>query len=244
MKVLVFNTKGGSAKSLTAREIISAPIAKEITIIEVDALNETQLAYKDSFKDVIEINKNDTSALIKILLKEDNLVVDVGVGDLEDSFNKFVTQDLFSLFDKIVIPLSRGRTNGANAVKTYIAICNHVKDSGQIMFAFSRRDPNKKIEDQYRSFFTHAKKHIKHFSEKMYVEINDSEIFDEAEEEEKLISEIANDERDFRKEALEKLKAGDEEAFDDLIELEIIQKSASHLYNDIILPAHRKIMGK
>ena len=77
----------------------------------------------------------------------------------------------------------------------------------------------------------------------MYVEIDDDEIFDEAEEQEKLISEIANDKTDFRKEALKKDKEGDDEAFNDLIELDIIQHAARRLYNDVILPAHKKIMS-
>jgi len=244
MKILVFNTKGGSAKSLTAREIIASPKAKDYIIVEVDALNQTQLAYKNSFKDVIEIDKSDNSALIKIMLKEENLVVDVGVGDLEDSFNQFAKQELFNLFDRIIIPLSRSRTNGQNAVKTYLAICNNIKDRGQIIFAFSRRDKSKKLEDQYSSFFNHTKKHIKHFSKKMYVEIDDSDIFDEAEEQSRLISEIANDALDYRKEALEKLNSGDEEGFNELLELEIFQKAASDLYNNVILTAHRKIFSE
>ena len=53
MRVLVFNSKGGCGKSLIAREVIAAPQAESMIIVEIDTLNTTQLVYKKDFKDVL-----------------------------------------------------------------------------------------------------------------------------------------------------------------------------------------------
>ena len=177
MRILIYNSKGGCGKSLLAREVIAAPNAEETVIVEIDELNLTQLAYEKYFKEIIELKKGNIKDLLMLLNKHENIIIDVGVDNLSDTLKVLVDYQLFDDIDLVVIPLTNGRTDGENALKTYSTISKFTK---KIMFAFSRYDDSKSMEYQYQVFFNNiGKVGIENINEK-YITINESDIFTDA----------------------------------------------------------------
>jgi len=239
MRFFVFNSKGGCGKSLVTREVIAAPFGKKITIAEVDELNKTQLAYKDQFNDVIELNKENIKDLLIHLNEHDNIVVDVGADNLTNTLQVMIDYNLFVDIDKVIIPLARGRTDAENALTTYKAIkpyCNC------IMFALTMYDPAENLEGQYQVFFNNVKKVVENFTEKNYVTINASNVFVDAQNAKKLVTELAAD-IDHKSAALAAKKEGDMEKFHDLMRQELNRRSANILMENCIMPAHDKLIG-
>lgn len=237
MRVLVFNSKGGCAKSLISREIIAGPKAKDFVIVEIDPLNQTQKPYTNYFKDVMEIDGDSVEELLIHLNEYENIVVDVGSDYLAKTLNKLILYDLFDDIDKIVIPLMQGRTDGENALKTHRAI-SEVTDESKIIFALSKASPLESIEDQFEIFFQNAKKLIGEFD---YISIMDSDIFISAQKDKKLVASIASDSNDYKLKALSEKEKGDMKRFRNLMKKELFKRSAKILMDNTIIPAHQKI---
>jgi len=239
MRVLVFNSKGGCGKSLIAREVIAAPQAESMIIVEIDTLNTTQLVYKKDFKDVIELSKHNISDLLSILNEYDDVVIDVGADNLTDTLKILVDYQLFDDIDLVVIPMTQGRTDCENALKSYSVISRYIKN---IMFAFSRYKEDEPIENQYQVFFSNIEKlGIKNVDDK-YITINDSEIFIDAQNEKELVITMAL-EVNYREQSIDAKNTGDMDKYRCLIKKEVNKRAAKILVDRCILPAHKKLMS-
>jgi len=239
MRILTFNSKGGCGKSLLAREVIAAPTAKQTVIIEIDTLNKTQLTYKKDFKAVIELDKVNIQDLLIHLNEHDNCVVDVGADNLTATLNTLVKYQLFDDIDLVVIPLSSGRTDCENALKTYATIKEF---TDKIIFAFSRFNRDEKLEDQYQVFFNNIQKAGIKSIENNYITVVDSDIFLDAQNQKELVVNLAR-EVNYKKQALEAKKAGDLDKFHQLMKQELNKRAAQILVKDCIMPSHKKIMS-
>jgi MinD-like ATPase involved in chromosome partitioning or flagellar assembly len=240
MRILVFNSKGGCGKSLVTREIIAAPKAKNFVIAEVDELNRTQAPYADRFKDVLQLSKKTVKELLIHLNDHDNIVIDVGADNLSAALQVLVEYNLFDDIDKVVIPLGPGRTDCENALKTYQAIIEHCNN---IVFAFNRVDPDLPLEDQFPVFFNNALRMIPELSDDMKVIVTESDIFLDAQNEKKLVTELAEN-IDYKSAALTAKADGDANKFRELMQQELNKRAAQILLEKTILPAHHKIMMK
>ena len=239
MRILVFNSKGGCGKSLLTREIIAAPIAAETVIAEIDTLNQTQLTYKDKFKDVIELDKSNIKDLLIHLNSHEKLVIDVGADNLTTTLNTLVKYQLFDDIDMVIIPITSGRTDEINGLKTYVALTEH---KTRIMFAFSRCIENEKLEDQYKVFFNNLQKSGLKTIEGNYIVIRESDIFADAQNIKELVINMANSVDDHKKLALNAKANGDMIRYEEHMQKELTKRAAKILVNDCILPAHNTIM--
>jgi len=241
MRILVFNSKGGCGKSLLAREIIAAPKAKDTVIVEVDKLNNTQQPYKRFFKDVIELDDTTLTDLLKILNREDNVVIDVGADHLAKTIDTLVKYDLFDDIDLVLIPMMSGRTDEENALVTYRTLSTFTKN---IMFAFSRFNEAESLERQYEVFMNnYTDVRQAELKESDYVVINDSSIFVTAQTSKQLAINVA-DKVDHKAKALEAKRAGDMQLFTELMDKELNKRAAAILLKECIMPAHTKIMAR
>lgn len=240
MRYLVFNTKGGCGKSLVAREVIAAPQAADIVVVEIDKLNTSQSPYKNSFKKVIQLTKNNVEEILIHMNDHDNIVIDVGTDDITAVYDKLVAYDLLELIDKVIIPLMPG-TQEKNALNSYNSIKKYCKN---IMFAFVNFNDEEPLKDQFPIFLKFIKEDFPDFSEKDYVEIRHSDIFRDAQHQPgsaKLVTELAR-EVDYVTAALTARKQGDLEKFRDLMKQELHKRAARVLVRDCIMPAHKKII--
>lgn len=238
MRYLVFNSKGGCGKSLITREIIAAPLGKDIAIAEIDTLNKTQKPYADRFKAVIELNKEEIPDLLIHLNEHDNIVIDVGADNLSNTLQIMVEYNLFEDIDRVVIPLGLGRSDSENALKTFKVISDHCD---KIIFAFTNHNPDESIESQYPVFFSNVGKVVPNFTDESYVTIRSSSVFHDAQHEKKLVVEMAQ-EVDHKSAAIAAKKEGNIDKFKDLMRLEANKRSAQILVKNCIMPAHEKIL--
>lgn len=238
MRILVFNSKGGCAKSLIAREIIAGPKAKNFVVVEIDPLNRTQNPYTNFFKEVIELDGETVEELLVQLLEHENIVVDVGSDHLSSTLAKIVEFKLFDDIDRIVIPLLKGRTDAENAIKTFKVISNFT-DKNKIIFALGKAIHEENVERQFEIFFNNSK-NLK--IKPKYAQINYSDVFTTAEKENKLVVDLANGE-DYKALALKAKDEGKMGVFRDLMKKEILKRSAQILMDKTILPAHEKILA-
>lgn len=238
MRILVFNSKGGCGKSLVTREIIAAPKANDFVIAEVDELNRTQAPYTNRFKDVLQLSKANVKDLLIHLNDHDNIVIDVGADSLSATLQVLIKYNLFEDIDKIVIPLGPGRTDCENALKSYQALINNCAN---IIFAFNRVDPDLSLDEQFPVFFNNAPKIIPELSDDMKVIITESDIFLDAHNQKKLVTELAEN-IDYKAAALTAKDRGDTEKFRELMQSELNKRAAKILLENVILPAHNKIM--
>jgi hypothetical protein len=238
MRILVFNSKGGCGKSLLTREVIAAPNASDTVIVEIDTLNQTQLTYKTQFKNVIELDKSNIEELLILLNEHDNVVVDVGADNLTATLNTLVIYQLFDDIDLVIIPMSNGRTDCENALKTYTTIGEHTQN---IIFAFSRRNEDEKLEDQYQVFFNNMQKAGLKSIDGKYITIRESDLFSDAQNEKELVINLAK-EVDYKKEAMKAKADNNKKRFDELMRKELYKRAAKILVNECILPAHSTIM--
>ncbi|MCF7971161.1 MAG: hypothetical protein K9L22_08375 [Methylococcaceae bacterium] len=239
MRTLVFNSKGGCGKSLIAREVIAAPKAKEMIIVEIDTLNTTQLSYKKDFKDVIELSKQNINDLLSILNEHDEVVIDVGADNLTATLTVLVDYQIFEDIDLVVIPMTPGRTDCENALQSYSVISQYIKN---IMFAFSRYKENENIEDQYQVFFKNMKERGLENIGGKYITINDSEIFIDAQNAKELVINMAEN-IDYKGQALKAKNDGNIDQFHLLMKKELNKRAAKILVDKCILPAHKKLMA-
>jgi hypothetical protein len=239
MRILAFNSKGGCGKSLLAREVIAAPNAKQTVIIEIDTLNKTQLTYQKDFKEVIELDKENIQDLLIHLNEHDDCVVDVGADNLTATLNTLVKYQLFNDIDLVVIPMTSGRTDCENALKTYATIKEF---TDKIIFAFSRFNEDEKLEDQYQVFFNNAQKAGIKSIENNFITVTDSDIFLDAQNQKELVVNLAK-EIDYKKQALNAKKDDDIKKFHELMKKELHKRAAKILIKDCIMPAHQKIMS-
>ena len=239
MRILTFNSKGGCGKSLLAREVIAAPNAEQTVIIEIDTLNKTQLTYQNDFKAVIELDKANIQDLLIHLNEHDNCVVDVGADNLTTTLNTLVKYQLFDDIDLVVIPMTSGRTDCENALKTYATIKSF---TDKIMFAFSRFNEDEKLEDQYQVFFNNIEESGIKSIENNFITITDSDIFLDAQNQKELVINLAK-EVNYKKQALAAKKDNDLDKFHQLMEKELHKRAAQILVKDCIMPAHQKIMS-
>lgn len=238
MKILVFNSKGGCGKSLITREIIAAPLGKQIAIAEIDELNKTQEPYKDRFADVIELKKESISDLLIHLNDHKNIVIDVGADNLTATLQTMVEYQLFDDVDKVVIPLGLGRSDSENALKTYSGIVKHCDN---IMFAFTMFNIGELFENQYPVFFDNVDGIVENFNDDMIVKINNSDVFLDAQHERKLVVELAQ-EVDYKSSAITAKSKGDNDSFRKLMRQELNKRSAKILVKNCIMVAHQRIL--
>jgi|GEM_PF-6676185 len=239
MKYLVFNSKGGCGKSTVSREIIGGPLRKDMVLIEIDELNKTQKPYANSFKSVIELSKDNIRDLFIHINENNNVIIDVGIDNISKTIDTMTEYDLFSDIDKLVIPMNRGRSDDENAIKTYDRLRN---DFDNIMFVFMV-DNEKDLEYEHSVFFNNINKVMSNFSEKDYVTISKSNVFIDAQNEKKLVLEIA-DGLDYKSLAFEAKDVGDMEKFEGLMRKELDKRAAKILVSKCIMPAHKKLVGK
>ena len=236
MRFLVFNSKGGCGKSLVTREIIAAPVS-DMVIAEIDELNKTQAPYADRFE-VIQLKKETVKDLLIHLNEHEDIVIDVGADNLSATLQVMVEYNLFDDIDKVIIPLGPGRSDSENALKTYNATKDHCDN---IIFVFTRADPDMPPQEQYPVFFNNAKKVIPDLSDDQIVTINESDIFLDAQHQKRLVTELAK-EVDYKSSALTAKDEGDTEKFHDLMQQELNKRAAQILVKNTITPAHNKIM--
>ncbi|HIF9233432.1 TPA: hypothetical protein ACX6QG_003743 [Photobacterium damselae] len=237
MKTLVFNSKGGCGKSLVAREIIAAPNAKNIAIIEIDELNKTQLPYNSKFKAVVELKKEEIRELLIHLNEFENCVVDVGTNNLTDTIQTMIDYMLFDDIDQVVIPLGLGRSDSENALKTYKALSQYCDN---IKFAFTNFNHQEKFEEQYQVFFANVSKYIKNFNDDYYIKVPSSDVFLDAQNAKKLVTELAEN-IDHKSAAIAAKLNGDNDKFNTLMRQELHKRAAQILLDATILPAHKKL---
>ncbi len=252
MRILVFNTKGGCGKSLVAREIIAAPIAKEVVLVEIDVLNRTQQSYAEWFKEVVQLNDETTPDLIKLLNMNTHVVIDVGAIHLANAIDTMTKYELFDDVDLVVIPLIPGRSEEENALKTYAIMSKSVN---RIMFAFSKFNPQVALEKQYKVFFDNLsdtqnvntvlknpeQADCTQLVESSYITVNDSDVFETAQHRKELVINLAA-EIDYKAKAKAALSNGEKELYDVLMTQELDKRKARILVESCIMPAHKKIM--
>jgi len=234
MKHFIFCTKGGVGKSLVAREIVAGPDAKNYVMVEIDELNQTQAPYQSSFNKIIELSQNNIKDLLILFNEHKDLIVDVGVDNLSATIQTFVDYDLFSEIDQVVIPLFNGRTDCENALKSYSLIqpyCNNIK------FVLGRAGYDS-IESQFSIFFKNIRKIKKDFSSKDFIVIYESEVYIDAQNEKRLVSEIALDNQDYKQNALDAKQAGNMELFQQLMRKELNKRAAQLVMKKNLIPSH------
>jgi len=239
MKILSFNSKGGCGKSLIAREIIAAPNAAQTVMIEIDQLNKTQLSYKKDFKEVIELDKNKIKELLIYLNEYDNCVIDIGVDNLTTTMKTLIDYQLFDELDLVVIPLTEGRTDCENALKTYMTISHY---TNKIIFAFNKHDPEQTLEQQYPVFFNNIEKYSIDNIDDKHIKIIDSSVFSDAQNNKLLVIEMAK-EYDYKQQALLAKSEHDMPRFKNYMEKELFKRAAQRLVESWIDPAYDKIIS-
>lgn len=145
------SAKGGCAKSLTAREILAAPIRKSALVIEIDELNRQQKDFRNSFLDVVEITPNHIENVITYLKKYEDVVIDVGVENLSRVFLSMLETKIFNHLDNVVIPVLPGRYEAEGAFQVFdnLKKCNV---QTRVVFALNMVDPTGSVELERQHF--------------------------------------------------------------------------------------------
>jgi len=235
MKTLVFTTKGGSGKSFTAREMIAGPRAHEFIMVEIDELNKTQAAYASSFKKVVELTQNNIKELLILCNEYDDLIIDVGVDNISATIQTFIDYDLFVEIDQVVIPLFNGRTDCENALKSYSLIqpyCEHIK------FILGRATAEDEIQSQFSVFFNNIKTVMPDFCRRDYFVIYESDTYIDAQNQKKLLSEVALDHTAYKQGALDAKRSGNKSLFYQLMNKELCRRAAQSVMKEQVIPCH------
>ena len=180
------------------------------------------------------MNQNNIKDLLVICNEHDKLISDVGVDNLSATMQTFVDYQLFDEIDQVIIPLFNGRTDSENALKSYTMIqpfCNNIK------FVLGRAS-YEPIESQFSIFFKNIRKIKKGFSLKDFVVIYESDIYIDAQNQKRLVTEIAADEHQYKLKALDAKHDGDIPSFHQLMEKELLKRSAKLVTTKNIIPAH------
>lgn len=249
MKIAIVNTKGGASKSTTAFQIASTyMLSKGLNFkhIELDDENQDAEAFSKSKiiteQVAVENGDNLNDTIRNLLLKNENLVIDVGGNKTTTLFLQNLKKTrMYRLIDLFIIPSSGGSQDIKNAVRTYKTI-KEMNPDAKVLFVLSRvRNPNR-VKFQFREFFVNNE--IDEKDKQNYIILKDSDVVDLSRILKKSIYEIVEDKN--TKQKLEKefdkaLLDGDNNTIESLsIMLEIIDE-AENFFNEYIIPAFQKL---
>jgi len=246
MRALVINPKGGSGKSLIAREVLAAPLLKGAVIIEIDQLNRQQIDFRDSFLDVVELLPSQASECTHFLKNEHNrnVIIDVGIDKIEETFTK-LSKIPMRYIDVVVIPVMPGRYEAEGAFQIYDKVAQL---DTEVVFALNQVDPTRQnpLERQHLGFFSRLDAKGMSLDRINLVQIPYSSVFEEAVYGSKTVYQLAYRDSFLDQLMEEEMKNGLSDHACALANAEWNRIAAKSLLDSWIMPAHttiRRIAG-
>jgi len=163
MNVLIYNWKGGCAKSTISS--IVASYLEDSTLLEVDFINKSDKRLNsEGFYLSEQINfVNETSDSFyefeNILMDDGVKVIDCGAVMLDKLHSALKASDLYSTIDLIILPNMDGSEDFNVALK-FLTNIKGLIDPSKILLAFNRFDPveyNNDVGEQFETFFNNKK---------------------------------------------------------------------------------------
>jgi len=164
MNILIYNFKGGAAKSTTAS--ILASWLKGAELIEIDQINksDSRIDSKQYYLSTQLTFVNETSNSFlefedKIIDDSKINIIDVGAVMLDRFHTAMVTAGLYSDIDLIIVPAMDGADDFNVAIKFFENIKNLIS-SEKILIGFNRFDPieyDGDVAEQFDMFFQNQK---------------------------------------------------------------------------------------
>lgn len=154
--ILIYNGKGGASKS-TNSNIIASNI-KDVVLIEIDKVNETQSDIKGDFE-VIQVDfshENEQSFLEfeNLLLEDKNTVIDIGASKIDIFHACMMKANLYDLIDLLIVPGMDGYDD-FNTALDLLTTLKGIIPAEKIIFSFNRFNEHEysSSEEQFDNFF-------------------------------------------------------------------------------------------
>lgn len=171
--ILVFNLKGGAAKSTNSN--IIASVLPGAILIEADKINKTAEDIDSDFESVQVDFVNEGSIgfdkFTNLLVEPNFTIIDVGAKMIETFHQSMINSGNYSEIDLVIIPLM----DGADDFLTALDLLTNLKEQVEykkVIFALSRWNNHEyAIEAQFDTFFNNQKRIKKDFG----IDINDED---------------------------------------------------------------------
>ena len=224
MKILIVNNSGNVGKSFLSRELF-LPNMKNAKIVEIETHNSSSSAFNIETN---KINGNEIQELNKLFFRNDDLIVDLGASQIEKFFNELQQIDMSILdeIDLIVVPA----IPNIKEVEDTLVILDELRDLDlgiRIEIILNRCEMLKKFD-----FFIDEAKARKYKID-TNLQLQDYRAIADLEENKLLTTEILNSDKDYKKEAKEAYKNGDDETGDKLSDLYLLKKQAKAIRRDL-----------
>jgi len=239
--IIIPQTKGGVGKSTLAMQIIAPYLfkkhGKKITYIEIDdENNDSESFHRTDIVNKRMLRTNKISELDELMLMDDNHEVIVDVGGNKTSSIVLDEIKKVGTFNNVkwIVPLGDGELDGRNALATVEKLME-IEPNAQdnLIFALSRAISNEPdyVEEQFINFFGH--KYLESNSvisniikNPKYFPVKNDKIITISRYLGSTIWEIAHNNTDFAKKAIEAKERGDIEAARKFIFFRRIQTEA------------------
>ena len=224
MKILIVNNSGNVGKSFLSRELF-LPNLKDGKIVEIETHNSSSSGFD---VETIKINGNEIQKLNKLFFQNDDLIVDLGASQIEKFFDELKQIDISILdeIDLIVVPV----IPNIKEVEDTLVLLEQLKDLDlgiKIEIILNRCEMLKKFD-----FFIDEAE-ARDYKIDTNLQLQDYRAIADLEENKLLTNEILNSDKDYKKEAKEAYKAGDNELGDKLSDMYLLKKQAKAIRNDL-----------
>jgi len=224
MKILIVNNSGNVGKSFLSRELF-LPNMENGKIVEIETHNSSSSGFD---VETVKIQGDEIQELNKLFFQNDDLIVDLGASQIEKFFNELKQIDISILdeIDMIVVPV----IPNIKEVEDTLVLLEQLKDLDlgiRIEIILNRCEMLKKFD-----FFIDEAK-ARDYKIDTNLQLQDYRAIADLEENKLLTSEILNSDKDYKKEAKEAYKNGDNELGDNMSDMYMLKKQATAIRNDL-----------
>jgi len=223
MKIIVLNNSGNVGKSFITRELLFNKCNQENgRIVEVETHNSSSSKFK-SLKDfIVKIEGNQINELFKMILSEDDLIVDVGASNVIEFLKTLTKTNADMILDEIdmfIVPSTPDIKIQEDTIKTIVALKSFgVENKIKVIFnKFENKNQFKDLIDKLNKIGIKINEDLVIFN---YENLNEIEKMGVT------INELANNEKDYKALAKKAYREGNMEEGNKYADLALMKGSA------------------
>ncbi|BCD61140.1 MULTISPECIES: hypothetical protein [unclassified Nitratiruptor] len=225
MKIAIINNSGNVGKTTIAREVLGTNM--QGTMIEVETHNTGNQKYEKVFNKYYRINATDIEELYTRLVENDEVVVDIGASNILDFLRQLENfAGLESLFDIFLIPTTKDTKQIQDTLKTIQILLQIGINPSQIIVIANRATPSS-FEKDFEILINASKKIGFKFNKNLM--IRETSLLKDLELLGKTLSEVVNDDTDYRKKIIE-TKGTPEQA--KWVKMDLAKMAGKKVYED------------
>jgi CTP synthase (UTP-ammonia lyase) len=226
MKIALINNSGNVGKTTIAREVLGINMPNAV-VIEIETHNTGNAKYEKVFKEYYKINATDIEELYAKLIENEDVILDIGASNILDFLRQLEQfAGLETLIDLFLVPSTKDAKQLQDTLKTINILLQLGINPNQIVVIANRVNPTE-FERDFKILINAQKEFGFRFSKDL--SIRETSLLKDLELLGKTLTEIINDNTDYRKKIIE-TKGTQEQA--KWVKMDLAKMAGKKVYED------------